>query len=254
MLFCLISAASFKTLKTVSGRRSTLLAKSIELIFAEKQQSITVTKRLYLKRRFFIPDSSPLNRLSKKFIFASKIKMPKQPAVFLDRDGTIIEDAGYINNASMVEFYPLSFKALQNLQNHFMLFIITNQSGISKGITSEDEVKAVNRHIENELRSNHITIYETFYCPHKNEDLCSCKKPSPYFINQAARLYDVDLSKSFMIGDHPSDVECGINAGVSPVYVLSGHGQKHQNELKKEVYTCANIWEASEFILSTIKM
>jgi histidinol-phosphate phosphatase family protein len=231
------------------------LAKSIGRIFADKQQSKAVTKRLVLQTKAFHTRLIPLNRLPKKIIFAPKIiKMPKQPAIFLDRDGTIIEDAGYINKVSMVEFYPFSFKALQNLQNHFMLFIITNQSGISKGITSEDEVKAVNRHIENELRSNHITIYETFYCPHKNEDLCSCKKPSPYFINQAARLYDVDLSKSFMIGDHPSDVECGINAGVTPVYVLSGHGQKHQNELEKEVYTCANIWEASEFILSTIKM
>jgi D-glycero-D-manno-heptose 1,7-bisphosphate phosphatase len=179
--------------------------------------------------------------------------MPNHPAVFLDRDGTIIEDAGYINHSSFVEFYPFSFKALQKLQKHFMFFIITNQSGISKGLVSEDDVKAVNQHIADTLRFNNITIQETFYCPHKNEDNCYCKKPSPFFINQAASIYDIDLSGSFMIGDHPSDVECGINAGVTPIYVLSGHGRKHQDELKNGVPIFGNILEASDFILSTIK-
>ena len=63
--------------------------------------------------------------------------------------------------------------------------------------------------------------------------------------------YDIDLSKSFIIGDHPSDAECGINAGITPIYILSGHGEKHHNELREEVYVCANIMEAIEFILST---
>ena len=179
--------------------------------------------------------------------------MPKHPAVFLDRDGTIIEDVGYIHHSSLVAFYSFSFKALQILQNHFLLFIVTNQSGIAKGIVTEKQVEAVNQHITDHLISNGIEVYDTFYCPHKNEDACHCKKPSPFFLNLAARLYNVDLSRSFMIGDHPSDVECGVNAGVTPIYVRSGHGIKHQSELAREVCICGNILDASEFILSTIK-
>ena len=182
-----------------------------------------------------------------------QLLMPKHPAVFLDRDGTIIEDVGYIHHSSLVAFYPFSFKALQTLQNHFLLFIVTNQSGIAKGIVTEKQVIAVNQHITDELRSNEIAVYDTFYCPHKNEDACHCKKPSPFFLNLAARLYNVDLSRSFIIGDHPSDVECGTNAGVTPIYVKSGHGAKHQSELNHEVHICGDLLEASELILSTIK-
>lgn len=180
--------------------------------------------------------------------------MAKHPAIFLDRDGTIIYDVGYIKDSSSVEFYSYSIPALQKLQEHFLLFIITNQSGISKGIVSESDVKKVNKHIEEKLKLSDIVIYDTFYCPHKNEDNCNCKKPNPFFINHAAQLYNLDLAQSFIIGDHPSDVECGINAGITPVYLLSGHGTKHLRELKHEVPVYNNLLKASEFILSTINV
>ena len=93
--------------------------------------------------------------------------MAKHPAIFLDRDGTIIEDNGHINILSNIEFYSYTFKALQNLQEHFLLFIITNQSGISKGLISEDEVKEVNRHIVEALKTKGITIFYVFYCRHR---------------------------------------------------------------------------------------
>lgn len=177
--------------------------------------------------------------------------MAKHPAVFLDRDGTLVEDNGYIDDISLVDFYPYTIEALEKLQESFLLFIITNQSGISKGLLSEDKVIKVNEHIENYLNENGITIYKTFYCPHQNEDNCICKKPKPHFINQAAEMYNLDLSKSFMVGDHPSDVECGINAGATPIYLLSGHGVKHSKELKHDVKVCKDLLEASDFILST---
>ncbi|MDP2338381.1 MAG: HAD family hydrolase [Bacteroidota bacterium] len=176
--------------------------------------------------------------------------MAKHPAVFLDRDGTIIEDIGYIKDPMDLIFYPESFKALQRLQNHFLLFIITNQSGVSKGITTEREVKEVNNYLLEMLKARGIVIYDIFSCPHKTEDNCSCKKPNPYFINKAAELYNLDLAKSFIIGDHPSDVYCGINAGVNPIYVLTGHGKKHQHEITEEVITCKNVLDASNYIVS----
>lgn len=178
--------------------------------------------------------------------------MAKHSAIFLDRDGTIIEDLGYIKSSSDVVFYPTSYKALRILQKHFLLFIITNQSGISKGLTTESEVKEANKYLIENLKARSILIYDVFYCPHRSEDNCACKKPNPYFINKAAELYNLDLKCSYIIGDHPSDIECGINAGVDPIYLLSGHGKKHLNELTGEVKICKNILAAADFIINTI--
>jgi len=176
--------------------------------------------------------------------------MAKHPAIFLDRDGTIIDDAGYIKHASEVKFYPFTFKALDILQEHFLLFIITNQSGISKGLVTVKEVEEVNNHILNTLKKQGIAIYDFFCCHHKSEDNCECKKPKTYFIEKARQLYNIDLSQSFIIGDHPSDVQCGINAGITPIYVLTGHGDKHKNEIKKETIICNNILEATKYLTS----
>ena len=178
--------------------------------------------------------------------------MAKHPAIFLDRDGTIIEDTGYIDNTLNVEFFPYTFKALGLLQKHFLLFIITNQPGVSKGLISEKDVQDVNRYITETLKNKGITIFDTFYCPHKSEDNCDCRKPKPYFLNKAVQLYNTDLTKSFIIGDHPTDIECGINAGVMPIYLLSGHGNKHKDELTFNSKICNNLLDASKYIVSTI--
>ena len=180
--------------------------------------------------------------------------MAKHPAVFLDRDGTIIEDNGYISDPLNIEFYPFSFEALQILQEHFLLFIITNQSGVSKGLITENEVKEVNNTIVNVLKSAGIAIFDIFCCSHKNEDNCECKKPKPYFIHKAAGLYNIDLAKSFIIGDHPSDIQCGKNAGITPIYLLSGHGSKHRNELNRDLVVHENLLEASKYIISTCNL
>lgn len=179
--------------------------------------------------------------------------MAKHPAIFLDRDGTMIDDAGYIKHASEVKFYPFTFKALDLLQEHFLLFIITNQSGIAKELITEKEVADVNRYILNTLKEQGIVIYDVFICPHKKEDNCECKKPKTYFIEKARQLYNIDLSKSYIIGDHPSDVQCGINAGITPVYLLTGHGNKHKNEIDKDTIIFGNILEATKYITSKIE-
>lgn len=174
----------------------------------------------------------------------------QKPAIFLDRDGTIIQDVGYITDIKQVEFYPFSFTSLRALSKHFQLFIVTNQTGIAKGFQTEEEVLTVNAYIESVLLQEGIVIEQTYCCPHAREDNCNCRKPSPYFINDAASQFDIDISESFMIGDHPSDVECGLNAGVTPIYVLSGHGEKHQQELKQSVIICHDLEDATASILS----
>jgi len=173
----------------------------------------------------------------------------KQSAVFLDRDGTIIHDKGYLKNVSDVEFYPDTFNCLLKLQKYYQLFVITNQSGISKGITTKSEVEIVNNFIVEALKLKGVTIVRVFSCPHATEDNCTCKKPSPYFIHQAAKEFDINLEGSYIIGDHPSDVECGRNAGINSIYLLTGHGDKHKNEVDMLFPICNNLTEATELII-----
>ncbi|MBN1791347.1 MAG: HAD family hydrolase [Bacteroidales bacterium] len=179
--------------------------------------------------------------------------MAKYPAIFLDRDGTIIEDTGYIKNPLDMIFFSESFKALRLMQDYYLLFIITNQSGIAKGFITEDEVKSVNKYLVESFKSRNIIIHEIFYCPHKREDNCTCKKPFPYFINMAAELYNLSLKDSYIIGDHPSDVDCGLNAGVKPIYLLTGHGRKHWEEIAPYIKTCENILAAAHYVTNNSK-
>lgn len=104
----------------------------------------------------------------------------KKPAVFLDRDGTIIEDAGYLREAAQVLFYPQTFSALRRLGD-FVLFIVTNQSGIAKGQIRSEEADAVNHHVVQCLAAAGTTIRDVYCCPHQRSDACACMKPSPYF-------------------------------------------------------------------------
>jgi D-glycero-D-manno-heptose 1,7-bisphosphate phosphatase len=152
-------------------------------------------------------------------------------AIFLDRDGTINEDVGYFCGMDRFRLIPGALDALKCLQKDFDLFIVTNQSGVARKIFSEDELVAFNQEVEALLRKNDITIQKTYYCPHLPEDGCSCHKPSEYFLLKAAKEYPVDLSRSFVIGDHPHDIEMGKRVGARTIYLLTGHGMKHRQEL-----------------------
>jgi len=151
----------------------------------------------------------------------------KKTAVFLDRDGTIIHDRGYLNTPSEVIFIQGVFVALKSIAPISQFFIVTNQTGVGLGIHSMEQVSAVNTYIADTLRKNGIDIIHTYVCPHQQEDNCVCRKPSPFFIHEAARAYGIDLRNSYMIGDHISDIECADNAGAQGIYVLTGHGMHH---------------------------
>ena len=176
------------------------------------------------------------------------------PAVFLDRDGTIIEDRGHLRSPSEVVFFPDTVPALARLQEHFRLFIVTNQSGIAKGIVGADEVARVNDFVVAELRRHGIVVSAVYCCPHNREDGCVCVKPKPHFLQQAADAYDLDLRRSFAVGDHPHDVQFAENAGATGIYVLTGHGAKHRAELPAGRAVVPGIREAAEWILAAHAM
>src|SRR4030042_3020131 len=171
-------------------------------------------------------------------------------AVFLDRDGTIIEDRGHLRDPSDIVFFPETFEALQKLRDYFLLFIVTNQVGIAEGQIASGDVDRVNCCIVSALAERGIVITDVYVCPHRRADNCLCIKPKPYFLRKAAKHYGIDLGVSFTVGDHPHDVQLARNAGARGVYILTGHGRKHLNELPEDTEIVSGIAEAAETIVS----
>lgn len=171
-------------------------------------------------------------------------------AVFLDRDGVLNEDPGYVHKVEDFKLLPGVIEGLKLLKD-FKLIIITNQSGIGRGYYGEDEFHKFNNHLVDELKKHGINIEKTYYCPHHPDDKCDCRKPSIKYMAQASEEFEIDLSESWVIGDHPHDIKMGKTAGCKAIYMLTGHGKKHRPELggiKPDLVT-ENFLEAVKFII-----
>jgi len=171
-------------------------------------------------------------------------------AIFFDRDGTLVDDPGYVHKIEDFKLLPKTIEALKNLKD-FKFFIITNQSGIGRGYYTINDFEKFNKHLIKVLKEDNINIEETFVCPHHPDEVCDCRKPNIKFIKEAEKRFDLDLKKSWVIGDHPHDIELGKNAGCKTVYVLTGHGKKHVNDLKiKPDFIAQDLLEAAKYILN----
>lgn len=176
-------------------------------------------------------------------------------AIFLDRDGTINEDVGDLYSPDKLIFIPNAIEALKILQQEFLLFIVTNQSGIGKNAFSENEFLQFNEYFLRVMDGYGVNIRKVFYCPHRKEESCICRKPNPYFIEKAKKNYRLDVHNSYVIGDHPHDVEMAYNVRSGSVYLLTGHGKKHLQELTiKPDFIAKDIFEAAQWIMSTINV
>lgn len=137
-----------------------------------------------------------------------------RPAAFLDRDGAIIVDKNYLSDPDGVKLLPGAVEGLRLLQAAgYLLIIVTNQSGIGRGMFSAQDAEAVNERLSHILESRGVHITATYYCPHAPTDNCDCRKPNPGMFVQAAREHGIDLPKSVTIGDKESDVMAGQAAG-----------------------------------------
>jgi len=172
-------------------------------------------------------------------------------AIFIDRDGTLVYDPGYVHKIEDFKFIPKAVDALKLLsEKDFKFIIITNQSGIGRGYYTEEDFLRFNNHLINELLKNKIRIEKTYYCPHRPEEPCDCRKPSIKYIEDAKKEFNIDLKKSYVIGDHPCDIEMGKKAGCKAIYVLTGHGKKHKENLEDADFTAQNLYEAAKYILN----
>ncbi len=137
-------------------------------------------------------------------------------AVFLDRDGTINVDHGYVYKPEDLQFIEKVPESLLRLiKADFLLIIITNQSGVGRGFFTEEAVNSFNENLISQLLEKNIKITDVFVCFHNPDQNCDCRKPSPKLIFEAMKKYDIDPTRSFMIGDKESDVLSGNKAGVT---------------------------------------
>lgn len=131
-------------------------------------------------------------------------------AIFFDRDDTLIHDTGYMYKLEDLKFFEDSIPVLKELQKRgYLLFIVTNQSGIGRGFYTIEDMHKFNNHMLSQLHDNGIEIQDLAFCPHSPQDNCLCRKPSPMLVNQLCDKYEIERNHSYMVGDKISDIECG---------------------------------------------
>ena len=174
---------------------------------------------------------------------------PLRPAVFLDRDGTLIEDAGYLSDPAGVRILPGSRESLARLRAAgFILVIVTNQSGIGRGYYSEAEFHAVNDSMLAHFDA--ATIAATYFCPDHPDQASERRKPSPGMLREAARDHALDLPRSYMIGDRRGDIEAGRAAGcAASILVRTGIGAKEESTAAAN-FVAADLAAAAEWIIA----
>lgn len=175
--------------------------------------------------------------------------------IFLDRDGTINVEKNYLHKWNEFEFEDKAILGLKELKKMgYEFIIVTNQSGIARGYYTEDDLEKLHTEMSNYLKNEGIEILDIYYCPHHQDGIgeyrkkCDCRKPESKMLERAIEKYDIDIKKSFMIGDKKSDLEVGDRVGVTSILVLTGYGEKTKQDLTKSYLMGKNLLEIAEII------
>ena len=189
--------------------------------------------------------------------------MNAKPAVFLDRDGTLIHDVGYLSRIEDVQWFPWSIEAVRLLNRAgFLVCITTNQGGIGLGFYDEALVHRVHELMIADLAKSDARIDALYYCPHHpraiREDLrvdCDCRKPKPGMVKQAQAAFNIDLARSFVVGDKPADVGLATSIGAKGLLVKTGHGtaelHRHGGAMPGAAFVADTVFEAASWILAS---
>jgi D,D-heptose 1,7-bisphosphate phosphatase len=195
--------------------------------------------------------------------------MKKNTAIFLDRDGTINEEVGYLDSLDKFKIIPCAYEAIRLINESGMkAVVISNQAGVARGFFTEDFVKITHEHLQAALRQKGAYIDNFYYCPHHPTDGidpyrkdCNCRKPAPGMLLQAAHDLDIDLTRSYLVGDRFRDMEAANKVGVKGVLVKTGYGQELLQDdgpdkaapENKPDFIAADILEAVRWILKDRK-
>jgi D-glycero-D-manno-heptose 1,7-bisphosphate phosphatase len=171
----------------------------------------------------------------------------KSPAVFVDRDGTIVQDADYCSSPEQVRVFDGAAVALRRLKNAgYKIIVITNQSGIGRGFFTEKQYRTVEAEVSRQLGNGLIDA--TYFCPDRPGQPSQCRKPAPGMVFQAAQDRHIDLSRSFLIGDKEIDAECAHNAGVRAIRVRTGFDKMTEGSCAD--WVAEDLKAAAEIILN----
>ena len=177
-------------------------------------------------------------------------------AVFFDRDGTIIEDVGYPRDPRDIHLLPGAVEGLRLLQDAgLLLVIISNQSGIGRGLLTTDDLKRVHQRLIEMFSDDGITFDGAYYCPHSPDEPCECRKPLPGLLLAAAEELHIDLARSFMVGDKASDVMAGRTAGCRTALIRESKPKAItvEEDTGKPDIIVPNMLAASRWILSQLE-
>ena len=164
--------------------------------------------------------------------------------IFLDRDGVINEklEGDYVKTIDELKIFPEAFKAIKLLkENDYKLVLITNQRGIARGLMTHEDLATVHDYLQSELNNHGVSIDAIFYCPH-DYNQCKCRKPEIGLFLEAEKIFSIDKSASYMIGDSASDIEAGRRYGVRTISI--------NDALARADFDCKNILEAARHIVS----
>jgi D-glycero-D-manno-heptose 1,7-bisphosphate phosphatase len=150
----------------------------------------------------------------------------RRSAVFLDRDGTIAEEVGYLNHASRFRMFPFAAAAIRRFNEAGLpVIVVTNQSGVGRGYFPETLIETVHELMRQQLAAEGARIDAAYYCPHTSAQNCDCRKPKTGMLERAAREHSLDLQRSVVVGDRHGDVELARNAGTRSILVRTGYGE-----------------------------
>ena len=187
--------------------------------------------------------------------------MKKNKAVFLDRDGTINEEVGYLDSLEQLRIFPAAFDAVRMINKAGMkVVVVTNQSGVARGFFDEDFVNTVHARINELFREKGAFIDRFYYCPHhptegigKYRILCDCRKPAPGMLMKASGEIGIDLSSSYVVGDMAKDIELANNVGAKGILVRTGYGKNVNVSDIKPACIAKDILDAAEWIMKDRK-
>jgi histidinol-phosphate phosphatase family protein len=168
-------------------------------------------------------------------------------AVFIDRDGTMAVDAHYCSKPEDLKLYPNTTEGLKLLKQHgYTLIVITNQSGIGRGIFTEETLNVIHDKMKKDLAADGASVDGIYYCPHHPDQKCDCRKPKPKMVLQAVREHDIDLSRSFIVGDLQMDIDLGKSTGCPVIWI--DHGTMTYEAPPDAI--ASDLLEAAELILN----
>jgi D-glycero-D-manno-heptose 1,7-bisphosphate phosphatase len=171
--------------------------------------------------------------------------MSPAPAVFFDRDGTLMEETHYCSDPSQVKLYPGVLDALHKLkQAGFRTFVVTNQSGIGRGLITEAQYRAVEAELLRQIGEGLLDA--SYFCPDAPGLPSLRRKPEPGMLLEAAADFGIDLARSYLIGDKSADIECGRRAGASTILVLTGYGAE---QVCRPDFTAPGVVQAVQLVL-----